>query len=95
MPPNFWLLPASIVNYEPEVFANAGEKPRIPRNCVKWGIRQSQLLDPRGFGAKRHRNAAANRVETSRRSYMRKREAGAEDGSPKRSQTGRKRMSEC
>jgi hypothetical protein len=39
MPPNFWLLPASIVNYEPEVFANAGEKPRIPRNCAKSGIR--------------------------------------------------------
>ena len=26
-------------------------KARIPRNCAKWGIRQSQLLDPRGFGA--------------------------------------------
>src|SRR6266481_9962789 len=47
----------------------------------QMGIRQSQLLDP--FGAqKRHRNAAANRVETSRRSYIRKREAGAVDRSP-------------
>src|SRR5207249_9725 len=44
MPPNFWLLPASIVNYEPEVFANACERPgfceTVPngafdnRNCL-------------------------------------------------------------
>jgi hypothetical protein len=32
--------------------------------------------------AKRHRNAAANRVETSRRSYIRKHEAGAVGCSP-------------
>ena len=58
------------------------------------GHSQSQLLDPRGFGAKRHRNAAANRVETSRRSYIRSAKQGFRLLAG-RSQTGRKRISEC
>jgi hypothetical protein len=36
IPVNFWLLPASIVIYEPEIFANAGESPGF-RETVPMG----------------------------------------------------------